>query len=100
MPSSVGYPTFRVRSLTEMLESREGSEIQWDEWKSHVVLPSITLDNPDHLNTWVSGCRLFFLDAPYVDTATRMEVYDFGVRGRAKYLGDRVAEKRSGVRYL
>jgi hypothetical protein len=34
---SLGGLVFQVGGLLELLESHEGSEIGWDEWKDHVV---------------------------------------------------------------
>lgn len=51
-----GCLVFPVEALLELAEGREGSEIEWDEWKKHVVIPSTHV--PD-LKGWVSGCRLF-----------------------------------------
>ena len=100
LPDSFGYLILRIGALSKLLEGSEGSEIGWDEWKSHVVIPSIDPDRLDLYHIWVSGCRLFFLNSPSDDQVAHMEVYDFSVEGRAKYLSHRDNSELDGLRYL
>ena len=81
------YFILKVESLLELLESHEGSEIEWDEWKSHVVIPIRNLGRV--VLSWVSGCRLFLVRSADSDPLAReMDIYDFSMQGRAKYLLD------------
>jgi len=91
-----GTPIFRIGALLELLEGREGSEIEWDEWKSHVVIPSFDPDRESHPHLWVSGCRLFSVDSDYA----QMEVYDFSMQGCMEYLSDEASYELDGLRYL
>ena len=88
---------FRVEALLKLAEGREGCEIGWDEWKMHVVIPS--LPDPDLVRAWVSGCRLFYINLAATGKAA-VEVYDFSMRGRAKYLREQANANLGGVRYL
>ena len=94
----VGSPIFRMGALLELLESREGSEVEWDEWKSHVVIPSFdqVQDREFPPITRVSGCRLFSV---YSEGA-QAEVYDYSIQGRVEYLSDQVSYEHGGLRYL
>ena len=93
----VYYPVFQVGALLELLESREGSKIGWDEWKGRAVIPYI---GEEHARIWVSGCRLFrFVSTGYGQTR-QMKVYDFSMRGRAKYRSERVDKHLGTVRCL
>lgn len=74
----------RVRTLLKFLGSHEGSEVEWDEWKSHVVIPSTDLDIQQSIRILVSGCRLFSLHS--MGSGAQMEVHDFSMRGRANCL--------------
>lgn len=94
------YLVLRVGPLLELLESHEGSEIAWDEWKSHTFIPSIDLDPRNHVEIWVSGCRMFSLIPADSGSGAHAEVYDFSVLGRAKYLSEPVHEGLAGVRCL
>lgn len=95
--STLYYLTFQVGPLLKLLQGREGSEIEWDEWKSRVVIPSI---EKEPFRIWVSGCRLFCIGSTHYDQDERMEVYNFSMRGRAKYLSERDHGAFEGVRYL
>jgi hypothetical protein len=100
LPSASHYLVLQVGGLLEFLRSHEGSVVEWDEWKSHVVIPSIDLDRRHTVRVWVSGCRLFslYFTDPILDF--QMEVYDFSVRGRAKYLNKQVDKHFPGVTCL
>ena len=98
MPRSLGYLVFSVETLVRLAEGREGCEIGWDEWKKHVVIPSI--HRPDIADVWVSGCRLFCIDSVEDDSEPTMGVYDFSKKGRVEYLGERADPDLVGVRYL
>ena len=82
---SFGFLVFPVGALLRLADDREGSKIGWDEWKIHTATPS-TLEL--YLFEFcVSGCRLFFVTSgPNVE----VEVYDFSIQGRAKYLSEQV----------
>ena len=97
MPYPSGHIVFPVEALLRLADSREGSEIGWDEWKMHALIPSI----PElHLaDLCVSGCRLFSSTSAHGPNV-EVEVYDFGLRGRAKYLSEQVNASLGGVRYL
>jgi len=99
MSKSLDHLVFPVEALVRLAEGREGCEIGWDEWKEHVVIPSIHV--PDLANTWVSGCRLFCITfSGYARLDANMEVYDFSKKGRVKYLGELANSGLGGVRYL
>ena len=100
---SFGYPILRIGALLELHESREGSKIEWDEWKSHVVIASFNTDGFVLRYAWVSGCRLFSIDLPggTGDQVAQMEVFDFSTRGCAEYLNtDLVNYELGGLRCL
>ena len=98
MSDLLHYFVFPVEALVELAEGREGSEIEWDEWKKHVFIPSI--HKRDHHTIWVSGCRLFCVTCPGYGPDTIMKVYDFSKKGRVEYLGKRARSDLGGVRYL
>ena len=95
-PTQAYCPIIQVAALLDLLESNEGYVIRWYEWKSCVVIPSI-----DHkiVHAWVSGCRLFCATSTGYGEVPQMEVFDFSMRGRAKYLGERVNRSLGGIRY-
>ena len=78
------------------------SEIGWDRWKSCVTIPAVNLVQLMHSDVWVSGCRLFTITAYRLGSSSRaqMEVYDFSMEGRSKYLSDSVSKEFGGLRYL
>lgn len=78
----------RVGALLELLKDREGTEIPWDQWKRHVVLPSLRSFGPGSRGGTVSGCRLFHISANVTAREGEMRVYDFSIRGRAEYLSE------------
>ena len=94
---SDGYLVFPVETLLRLAEGREGCEIRWDEWKIHAVIPFIP--SHDRVQVCVSGCRLSSIKFA-LDGKVELEVYDFSMRGRAKYLTERVDVSLGGVRYL
>ena len=55
LPDSFGYLILRIGALSKLLEGSEGSEIGWDEWKSHVVIPSRSRSSGPlpHLGVWM-----------------------------------------------
>jgi len=97
--SSVGYLVFRLEELLRRVEGREGCEIEWDEWKDCVAIP--TIPQPDRARVWVSGSRLFSVTpTSRYEPDARMEVYDFTMNGRARYLSEEINADIGGVRYL
>ena len=95
-----GYLVFPVEALLRLAEGREGYKpIGWDEWKIHVVTPSIP--DPDIVRVWVSGCRLFCINSIVHDEVeVEVEVYDFSLQGRAKYVTEHANADLGGVRHL
>ena len=91
---------FRVGALLELVESREGSEIGWDEWKGIVVAPSVDPGRPVVRGVWVSGCRLFAVSTAASSPDAEIRVFDFSIQGRAKYSSARVNTDLGGVRCL
>ena len=98
IPDLLCYLVFPVEALVKLAEGCEGCEIEWDEWKEHVVIPSIHV--PDLVDIWVSGCRLFCITSSGYGRSVNVEVYDFSKKGRVKYLDERVDLDLGGVRYL
>lgn len=88
---------FQVGQFLGLLQSREGSKIGWDGWKGCVVVPSI---DRVPFRVWVSGCRLFCVGTPDNCQGAQMEVFDFGMKGRGRYVSKRVNEILGGVSYL
>jgi hypothetical protein len=95
---SFGYLVFSVEALVRLSEGREGREVGWDEWKKHVVIPSIR--QSDLVNAWVSGCRLFCITSAGRSPDARMEEYDFSKKGRVEYLSGEDHPDLDGVRCL
>ena len=91
-------PVFLVEALVKLAEGREGCNIEWDEWKKHVVIPSIS--QSDLGDVWVTGCRLFRITPAAIGTGTEVEVYDFSRKGRVEYLSERSNPDLNGVGYL
>ena len=98
-PHTFRYLIFQVGALLKFLENGEGSNIGWDEWKGCVAIPSIDHDMR-FARIWMSGCRLFCISLTGHNQGAQMEVYDFSMQGRAKYLSERVNNTLGGVRYL
>jgi len=100
IPYSIGYLVFSVEALLRLAGVHEGCEIGWDEWKKHVVIPSVSEEGL--LDACISGCRLFCITnrggLDYPDTG--MEVYDFSIQGRAKYLSEQTNAYLGGVGQL
>jgi len=90
-----GYLVFPVEALLRLSEGYEGCEIRWDEWKMHVIIPFIP--EPEYVQGWVSGCRLFSMN---FGGGTKVDVYDFSIRGRSKYLTEHANADLGGVGYL
>jgi len=98
IPDRLCYLVFLVETLVELAEGHGGCEIGWDEWKEHVVIPSI--HQPDLVNIWVSGCRLFCVTPQGHSPVVNMEIYDFSKKGRVEYLGERAHPDLGRVGYL
>ena len=83
---------YLVVSVGALLEfrSRGWRMIKWGEWKSHVAIPRLSLDDVGPVAPWVSGCRLFFLRSTKSSPDGQMQVYDFSARGRAQYISREV----------
>jgi len=92
-----GYLIFTVEALLRLAEGREGCEIGWDEWKMHTIIPFVP--EPVLTQVWVLGCRLFCMNFAGRGKVG-MHMYDFSIRGRAKYLTKRVNTDLGGVGYL
>ena len=93
------YLAVSVGALLE-LKSCGARKIRWDEWKSHVVVPRLPLDEMGPVAPWVSGCRLFFIRSRESSPDVQMQVYDFSVQGRAQYLSKEGDESFGGLRCL
>ena len=78
----------RVTVFLELFEDREGTEIGWDEWKHHVVMPSTDLKDMCHIFE-ISGCRLFFVSSTGTSWDCQIRICDFSMQGRAKYSSER-----------
>ena len=93
---NLSYLVFPVEALLRLARSREGGEIEWDEWKIHVDIP-LFVGCACWPRVWISGCRLFSLT---FQEKGKLEMYDFSVRGRTKYLRGQADADLGGVRYL
>jgi hypothetical protein len=83
--SNPPYLVLQVGALLELFKDREGTEIGWDEWKNHLVVPSSSgILNPHSVQ--VSGCQLICFWSAVNRSVPEMEVFDFSVEGRAKCL--------------
>jgi len=81
----------RLRTFLELLKDSEGSKIEWEEWKHHVLIPSIRLGRVvDRVRA--SGCRLFLLSSAGYMSDFQMETYDFSMHGSAKHLTEQIGE--------
>ena len=99
----LGFLVFRVGALSKLLESHEGSEIGWDEWKSHVINSPIDQDlpeTPEVLDACVFGCRLFSISSVVPVPDAKMRAFDFSIQGRANYLSEEVNANVGGVRCM
>ena len=94
------YLVFRMGALLDFLWSHEGSVVEWDEWKGHVVIPSINLNRRDNISTWVSGCRLFSHHFTDHNQRYQIDMHDFSIQGRAKYQSKRVIKDLPGIKCL
>ena len=81
--SAQNHLVLLLGDLLKLLKSREGSDIGWNEWKTHVIMISPKVC---HKNPLVSGCRLFFTYPTHNNPGLQMKVYDFSMQGRARYL--------------
>jgi hypothetical protein len=73
----------------ELLRDHGGTEVGWNEWKEHVVIPSRPPGTRAPRAVQVSGCRLIFVDSTATGSGYQMEVFDFSMQGRAKYSNER-----------
>ena len=99
-PVSLPHLILRMGPFLEFLGSNEGSEVGWDEWKAHVVVPSVDPHLGRIVSTWVSGCRFFSLYLKDPGPGYQMEVHDFSTQGRATYRSTQVNENLPGIRHL
>ena len=76
-----------MKTLLGPAESREGSEIGWDEWKNHVVVLPLGFEV---IGAWVSGCRLFCVCEGKDVQDAKIKVYNFSTQNLAKYLRESV----------
>ena len=90
----------RLGALLKFLGSREGSEIQWEEWRNLVIIPSTNLKPRGITRIWVSGCKFFSLHSTGRGPAAHMETHDFSVWGRTDYIPEQVVAEHFGVRYM
>ena len=97
MRCSVRYLVVSVGALLE-LKSRGRAEIRWDEWKHHVAIPRLG-GRGRAAAFCVSGCRLLFVFFTQFSGHGQMEMYDFSMWGRARYLSEEV-NQLFGLRYL
>lgn len=91
------YLAVSVGALLE-LGSCGGTEMGWDEWRSHVVVPRLFSYETGLL--WVSGCRLFSICPTESSPDGQMQVYDFSKRGRARYLSKEADQSSGALRCL
>lgn len=77
----------RAGAFLQLLKDHEGARIRWDEWKHHVVIPLYRRRTITH-EVRVSGCRLFSISSTDYRTGFQIEVYDFSMQGRKKYLSE------------
>jgi hypothetical protein len=96
------YAILPVKALLDLHESRRGSEVEWDEWKSCVFVgPSFDRSEPLIPRTIrVSGSRVFCLYSSTSGQEAYMRVYDLSAQGRVKWLTERVHAELGGLRYL
>lgn len=92
------YLVFQAEALLRMAEDRKGCEIEWDEWKKIVLIPSIRELDP--VNVWVSGSHLLCITSEFILPEAKIEMYDFSIQGRKDYLSKRTNRDLGGVRYL
>ena len=89
IPFIPNYLVLRVGALLELLKDREGTEVGWDEWKTHAAILSFPPSGAISHAVQVSGSRFFHIYSTAPDLCSQMEVYDFSMQGRAKYLSKR-----------
>lgn len=94
------YPVLRLEALLKLLESHEGSEVGWDEWKSCVVIAPTCPGLLQSVKLRVSGCRLFTIYSTLLSPVSQMDQYDFSMLGRAKYLWNPVRRELETVMSL
>jgi hypothetical protein len=80
------YLVVRVGALLELFKDREGTEIGWDEWKDHLVVPSSSSGTLDPHSVQVSGCRLIYFWPTAGGSGFEMELFDFSMQGRTECL--------------
>lgn len=93
------HPVFRVAALLELLETHEGTEIGWDEWKNRVFMASFDLDDDTGADIWISGCLFFFgYLSPLAEA--HVGVCDFSLQHCARNLREETDNRMGGVRSL
>ena len=95
-PKPYGYLVFPVEALLRLVKDREGCKIGWDEWKVYVMVATCAPGS----GFVVSGCRLFCMTSSTPTLDAEVEMYDFSMGGRAKYLSEQVDADLGGVRCL
>jgi hypothetical protein len=78
------YLALRVGALLELFKDREGTKMEWDEWKDRVVIPSRPRGAQGPNWVRVSGCRLIYSWSTDGGSGFEMEVFDSSMRGRAR----------------
>lgn len=91
------YFVFRAEALLELAKTGRG-RVRWGDWKDRVIVPSI--DNDRLVGVQVSGCRLFAIRSMDPTSGCQVEMYDFSVRGQAKYLVERCVRGLDVERFL
>ena len=80
----------KVETFLRLARERAGREVQWREWKSHLVetLLKRELDRSQEVQPWISGFRLFHVSTVPDDIirSCDLHVYDFSGQGRMKSL--------------
>ena len=100
MQSATCYLVVSVGTLLEF-KSRGGTEIRWDEWRDRVVAACpFTDETTRRIGPWVSGCRLFSIFSTQSCPDLRMQVHDFSLWGRARYLSKEANRSFGGLRCL
>ena len=97
MQSATYYLVVSVGALLE-LNSRGGIEIEWLEWRDHVVIACPFMDETlrpfgPRTPVLLYSSMQSFLDA-------RMQVHDFTLRGRARYLSKEANRSLCRLRHL
>ena len=84
------FLVLRVETLLKLVKDRGGTDIGWEEWKNHAVIPTRSpRSSPACRGIYVSGCRLFFNYFTSSGPYCRMEAFDSSMQGRTKRLSER-----------